>query len=145
MRITKTAVTTLFACAVALTAVACGEENQAADTPSQTSASTPAPPADRSVPVVGGPSRKAESTTSAKLENDKHCGVAKGPDGSLQVRLVSGDVTCKTAMEISKDYSPLIATGKSQTVSGWDCGPSTESGELARCTKDDSVFAFTAS
>ena len=138
-RIFKGAATTLFACAVALTAVACGEENQAQNDVS--GAATP--PADRSVPVVGGPSKATPSATPTSLENDEHCGATKGPDGALQVRLIEGDVTCETAMTIAKEYSPLIATGQPQSVSGWQCGPSTTAGELARCTKDGQIFALT--
>ncbi len=68
-----------------------------------------------------------------------------GPDGALHVRLAGGDVTCETAMQIAKEYSPLIATGQPQAVSGWRCAPSAElPGELARCTKDNQVIAFSA-
>ncbi len=140
MRRAATAV--VFAGALAAGLTACGNQQEA---PTITSGVV-TPPADRSVPVVAGPNPARTSTassTTSTAADDKHCGAAKGPDGALEVHLVDGDVTCETAMSIAKEYSPLIATGKPQTVSGWNCGPSTAAGELARCTKGDQVFAFT--
>ena len=137
-RTTKLAATALFACALSLTLTACGDEQQAPTADSGVAT----PPADRSVPVVGGPSKKVPSTTST-AKDDSECGRVGGPDGALHVRVGAGDVSCETSMSIAKEYSPLIATGKAQTVSGWDCGPSTVGGELARCTRDDQAIAFT--
>ena len=127
-------------CAAVLAAGACGSEQQAP----AGSAAAPSP-ADRSIPVVAGPDPASHPpvTTSATADS-AHCGATKGPDGALQVRLVAGDVTCETAMAIAKEYSPLIATGQAQTVSGWDCHPSTVGGELSRCTRNDQIFALTA-
>lgn len=140
-RTTKLAASALFACALGLTLTACGDEQQA-----PSASGVPGPPADRSVPVVGGVSPKAPAspppTTRSTTADDKECGMTGGPDGALHVRLAGGDVTCETAMSIAKEYSPLIASGKTQTVSGWTCGPSDTSGELSRCTKDDQVIAF---
>ncbi|GAC58568.1 hypothetical protein GOHSU_43_00120 [Gordonia hirsuta DSM 44140 = NBRC 16056] len=138
------AATVLFAAGLGLILAGCGTEQQAPDS----SQAAHTPPADRSIPVVGGvspPSRdSAESPSSAPKDADE-CGRVGGPDGSLFVRLAGGDVTCETAMSIAKQYSPLISTGEPQTVSGWDCGPSAEThGELARCTKDNQIIAFTA-
>lgn len=130
-----------FAGALAAGLTACGSPQEA---PTVTSG-LPTPPADRSVPVVAGPNPARSSTTSPSASTpvaDEHCGAAKGPDGALEVHLIAGDVTCDTAMAIAKEYSPLIATGKAQSVSGWDCGPSQTTGELARCTRDGQVFAF---
>lgn len=144
LRPTKLVATALFACLVGLTTAACGDTQEA---PEATSAGA-TPPSDRSVPVIGGPS-PASSTpessddSSSAAKDDDECGVTGGPDGALHVRLISGDVTCETAMSIAKEYSPLIATGQPQTVSGWSCAPSEVPGELSRCTRNNQIFAFT--
>lgn len=144
IRPTRLIAAVLFAALVGLTAVACGNEQEA---PTATSGAA-TPPSDRSVPVVGGPSPASKAPdsgddASSTAKDDDECGITGGPDGALHVRLISGDVTCETAMSIAKEYSPLIATGQPQTVSGWDCAPSTVSGELSRCTRNNQVFAFT--
>ncbi|GAA3947580.1 hypothetical protein [Gordonia caeni] len=144
IRPTKLVAAALFACLVGLTATACGDAQEA---PDATSAGA-TPPSDRSVPVIGGPSPASTAPdsgddTSSTAKDDDECGVTGGPDGALHVRLISGDVTCETAMSIAKEYSPLIATGQPQTVSGWSCSPSEVPGELSRCTRNNQIFAFT--
>ncbi|EGD53353.1 hypothetical protein [Gordonia neofelifaecis] len=144
-RTMKLAATALLGCSIALAATACGSENEAASGTDQASVTAATPPADRSVPVVGGPKPKssaADETTDETTANDKTCGATKGPDGALQIHIVAGDLSCDTAKDIAKEYGPLIATGTPQTVSGWDCGPSTTVGELARCTKGSQAFAL---
>ena len=147
-RTVKLTATALFGLSLTLTAAACGSEEEAPQTARpDSSASVVAPPSDRSVPVVPGPSPKsatssATTTTTADEAGDS-CGSTKGPDGALQIRLVEGDVTCDTAKSVAKEYGPLIATGKAQSVNGWDCGPSHTEGELARCTKGSQAFALT--
>lgn len=132
----------LFAVSLGLTTVACGSEQQAPD--AVPSAATGAP--DGSIPVVGGPSPESTSASETAERTPDDCGMTGGPDGALHVRLAGGDISCETAMQIAREYSPLIATGQPQTVSGWNCGPSAQlPGELARCTKDGQVIAFTAS
>ncbi|MFC0313428.1 hypothetical protein ACFQNE_13435 [Gordonia phosphorivorans] len=140
-RTTTLAATALIAGVLGFTLTACGEQQQAPTAGSGVAT----PPADRSVPVVGGPSKAPASSrsTSSTAADASECGRVGGPDGALHVRIAGGDVSCETAMSIAKEYSPLIATGKSQTVSGWDCGPSTAAGELARCSRDDQAVAFT--
>ncbi|MGO3327440.1 hypothetical protein [Gordonia sp. (in: high G+C Gram-positive bacteria)] len=144
MKLTATAVLGL---SLALSAAACGDEQEAPSAESSTT-SVAAPPSDRSVPVVPGPKPKSSTATSTSAEREstpddaESCGAAKGPDGALQIRLVEGDITCDTAKGIAKEYSPLIATGQPQDVKGWQCGPSTTVGELARCTKDSQAFAL---
>ena len=61
---------------------------------------------------------------------------------SVEIHVVQGDVSCDTAKTIANEYGPLIATGKAQTVSGWDCGPATNPGELARCSKGSQAFSL---
>lgn len=138
---TKLTAAAMFACALGLAVTGCGDQKEATATSGTVTA-----PADSSIPVVGGVSPQSQAPTSedtSAAADEKNCGMTGGPDGALHVRLAAGDVTCKTAMSIAKDYSPLIATGKPQTVSGWNCGPSSEENELARCTKDGQAIAFT--
>ncbi|MCF8587413.1 hypothetical protein [Gordonia liuliyuniae] len=144
-RTMKLAATAVLGLSIALSAAACGDEQEAPNAESSTTVATP--PSDRSVPVVPGPKpRSSTPPTSESPEtatgDGQSCGSAKGPDGALQIRVVEGDVSCETATGIAKEYSPLIATGQPQDVNGWDCGPSTTAGELARCTKDSQAFAF---
>lgn len=145
-RTRKLLATALLGCSVVLTAAACGTENEAASGPNASSATVVTPPADSSVPVVGGPKPKTTTPDSTPSETsasgDKTCGATKGPDGALQIHIIDGELTCDTAKTIAKEYGPLIATGAPQTVSGWDCGPSTVVGELARCTKGSQTFSL---
>lgn len=141
MKLTATAILGL---SITLSAAACGDEQEAPSADSSTTVATP--PSDRSVPVVPGPKPQSSTATTQTRESTpddaETCGAAKGPDGALQIHIVEGDVSCDTAKAIAKEYSPLIATGQAQDVKGWDCGPSTTVGELARCTKDSQAFAF---
>lgn len=143
-RTMKLAATVLFGASIALAGTACGSENEAASS----NESTPAvvtPPSDSSVPVVGGPKPQttaAQTDESTTADGAKTCGATKGPDGALYIHIVEGDLTCDVAKSIAKEYGPLIATGAPQTVSGWDCGPSTTAGEMARCTKGSQAFAL---
>ncbi|WOC12016.1 hypothetical protein [Gordonia sp. MP11Mi] len=143
-RTMKLTATALLGLSIALSAAACGNEQEAPK--AETSTAVVTPPSDRSVPVVPGPkprSSTAPSTSPATTSGDgQSCGSAKGPDGALQIQIVEGDLSCETATAIAKEYSPLIATGQPQDVNGWNCGPSTTAGELARCTKDSQSFAF---
>ncbi|MDR2280111.1 MAG: hypothetical protein LBE07_04545 [Gordonia sp. (in: high G+C Gram-positive bacteria)] len=144
-RTMKLAATAVLGLALAGTVAACGDETAAPSAESTSATAVVTPPTDRSVPVV--PGRKPTSATattpdSSTPDDAKSCGPAKGPDGALQIHLVEGDVTCSTAKAIAKEYSPLIATGQKQKVRDWECGPSTVTGELARCTYDSKAFAL---
>ncbi|ALG83444.1 hypothetical protein [Gordonia phthalatica] len=147
-RTMKLAATVLFGASIALAGTACGSENEAASPGADTAASEVSTPAtnDPSVPVVPGPKPKTttsdEPTETVSADGNKTCGATKGPDGALYIHIVEGNLTCDVAKSIAKEYGPLIATGAPQTVSGWDCGPSTTAGEMARCTKDGSAFAL---
>ncbi|MBB4133801.1 hypothetical protein [Gordonia humi] len=146
-RTMKLAATTVLGLSLALTAAACGDEQEAPSAEPSASTTVATPPSDRSVPVVPGPKPKTGSTTTThetetSTDDAKTCGATKGPDGALQIHLVEGDVTCDTAKAIAKEYGPLIATGQPQDVKGWNCGPSTTLGELARCTMDSQAFAL---
>ncbi len=146
MKLTATA---LLGLSLTLTAAACGDEQEAPTTSQATSAAA-SPSEGADVPVVPGPKPKTKSsTTTASSESadsgegaGESCGQAKGPDGSLRIKIVEGDLDCSTAESVAKEYSPKIATGQPQTVNGWDCGPSQTTGELSRCTKDDQAFAL---
>lgn len=146
-RTMKLTATALLGLSLALSAAACGDE-QAAPSAESSATSVATPPSDRSVPVVPGPKPKSSTAPSTETEREstqadaESCGSTKGPDGALQIKLVEGDITCDTAEGVAKEYSPLIATGKPQDVKGWECGPSTTAGELARCTKDSQAFAL---
>ncbi len=141
-RTMKLAATAVLGLALAGGIAACGDES-AAPTAESSSATVVTPPSDRSVPVVPGRKPTSETTPETSTPDDaESCGAAKGPDGALQIRLVEGDVTCETAKAIAKEYSPLIATGQPQKVNDWECGPSTVTGELARCTFDSKAFAL---
>ena len=144
----KLAATVLFGASIALAGTACGSENEAASPDTDTSASAVSTPAtnDPSVPEVPGPRPKTtssdEPTETESADGDKTCGATKGPDGALYIHIVEGELSCDVAKDIAKEYGPLIATGSPQTVSGWDCGPSTTGGEMARCSKDGQAFAL---
>lgn len=146
-RTLKLTATALLGLSLALSAAACGDEQEAPKAESS-STSAIAPPSDRSVPVVPGPKPRSSTATPTSQEQEstsgdsENCGLTKGPDGALQIELVEGDLTCDTAKGVAEAYGPLIATGQAQNVKGWDCGPSTTAGELARCTKDSQTFAL---
>lgn len=136
---TRLAVTLAAAAALGTALTACGTSQEAP----KATPSVITPPAGSSVPVVAGPNPVTSKTAATSTpEKAGSCGATKGPDGALQVTLVDGDVTCETAMSIAKEYGPLIASGTPQSVSGWDCGPSTTDGELARCSKGGQTFAL---
>ncbi|WHU47222.1 hypothetical protein QNM97_25315 [Gordonia sp. L191] len=127
---------------------ACGDEQQsgAQDSSAAPSVTTPS----TSVPVVAGPSpqsRTTEATSGAQSAStsstSKTCGSVAGPDGALRVLVLAGDVDCETAKKIGTEYSPKIATGQQQKVSGWTCGPSEVRGILAACQSGDKVLGFT--
>ncbi|AUH67245.1 MULTISPECIES: hypothetical protein [Gordonia] len=147
-RTMKLAATALLVCSIALAATACGSENEASSGADKSGASAVTGSSDTSVPVVGGPKPQSTAATdestgeATSSSGDKTCGPTKGPDGALQIHIVAGDLSCSSAKDIAKQYGPLIATGAPQTVSGWDCGPSTTVGELARCTKGGQAFAL---
>ncbi|WP_026919720.1 hypothetical protein [Gordonia shandongensis] len=139
----------LLGLALALTTVACGSENEATSAESSPSSFAKAPgSAESSVPVVGGPKPQSRASSTAPTSESttdagqKTCGATGGPDGALQIHVVSGDLDCDTARTIAKEYGPLIATGEPQSVSGWECGPSEESGEMSRCTRGGQAFAL---
>lgn len=146
-RTMKLAATTLFGISLAFAATACGSESEAPSDPNTPATSAQAPSGNSSVPVVAGP--KPRSTTAAASTGEattedgtKTCGATKGPDGALYIHVVQGDIGCDTARTIADEYGPLIATGKPQTISGWDCGPATNPGELARCSKGSQAFSL---
>ena len=126
----------------------CGTE-QESTAGSSTAAQPPASPS-TSVPVVGGPSPHAASSTVASEADEtsseagsQTCGSIPGPDGALRIMVLSGDVECSTAKKIAEEYGPKIATGQKQSVSGWTCGPSEVEGILAACQSDSKVIGFT--
>ncbi|NLG45285.1 hypothetical protein [Gordonia sp. (in: high G+C Gram-positive bacteria)] len=147
-RTMKLAATTLFGISLAFAATACGSENEAPSDPNTPATSAQAPSGNSSVPVVAGPKPRSGTTSAASTvegtseDGNKTCGATKGPDGALYIHVVQGDVSCDTAKTIANEYGPLIATGKAQTVSGWDCGPATNPGELARCSKGSQAFSL---
>lgn len=147
-RTMKLAATILAGASIALAGTACGSENEAASPGADTSATGVSTHVtnDPSVPVVPGPKPKTdasdEPTETVSADGNRTCGATKGPDGALYIHLVEGNLTCDVARNIAKEYGPLIATGAPQTVSGWNCGPSTTAGEMARCTKDNQAFAL---
>ena len=147
IRLTATAFVGL---ALALTTVACGDEQEAPSAASSTT-TVVTPPTDRSIPVVPGPKPRTTAPSDESASDEprettpdgvEECGATKGPDGALQIHLVAGDITCETAKAIAKEYGPLIATGQPQDIRGWDCGPSKTVGELARCSKESQTFAL---
>lgn len=141
-------VAALFAGAV-VTLAACGTEQEsgASGTASSTPAYTSSTGAS-SVPVVGGPDPRSKTRTSSaeassSSQGGTTCGTISGPDGSLRILVLAGDVDCTTAKKIGGEYSPKIATGTAQQVSGWTCGPSQVEGILAACQSGDKVIGFT--
>ncbi|MYR07414.1 hypothetical protein GTV32_14350 [Gordonia sp. SID5947] len=120
---------------------ACGGEQEATSSSSETTATTISENPNAS--VVGGP-KPVSPTTSVADDHAGHtqCGVTKGPDGSLRIVVLQGDLTCDTAKQVATEYSPKIATGQPQQVSGWQCGPSETAGILASCTKGDQEFGL---
>ncbi|WAC57890.1 hypothetical protein [Gordonia sp. SL306] len=119
---------------------ACGGEQEATSS-SETSAATISENPNAS--VVGGP-KPVSPTTSVADDHAGHtqCGTTKGPDGSLRILILQGDLSCDTAQQVATQYSPKIATGQPQRVSGWQCGPSETAGILASCSKGDQEFGL---
>lgn len=119
---------------------ACGGEQEATSS-SETSAATISENPNAS--VVGGP-KPVSPTTSVADDHAGHtqCGVTKGPDGSLRILILQGDLSCDTAQQVATQYSPKIATGQPQEVSGWQCRPSETAGILASCSKGDQEFGL---
>ncbi|MFT3716306.1 MAG: hypothetical protein QM774_10265 [Gordonia sp. (in: high G+C Gram-positive bacteria)] len=140
-RTTKLAATAAFAALLGLTTAACGSEQEA---PADKSAA----PAGSSAPVIAVPPQSATGSVSEdpKVADEKSCGSTSGPDGALQIRVVSGDVDCDAAKEAAKEYVAApdgFFTSQEKDVSGWLCAPSAEvEGELTRCTKDDKIFSL---
>lgn len=141
----------LTALAVGGVVAACGAEEEIL--PEQASSSTvaPAPSPNESAPVVAGPrpaSPAPDSSTASEGATDgagseTDCGLTSGPDGALRILITGGDVDCEAATELADEYSPLIATGRPQTIGGWECGPSPIPGALAVCTgADDAEITF---
>ncbi|MGC4935189.1 hypothetical protein ACLQ3C_16070 [Gordonia sp. DT30] len=125
---------------------ACGDEQQSdAGGTSTPAASAPA----TSVPVVAGPSpHSATHTTrtsavSSAAATATTCGNVPGPDGALRVLVLAGNVDCATAQKVATEYSPKIATGHEQQVSGWTCGPSEARGILAACQSGNKAIGLT--
>ncbi|MGB3697586.1 MAG: hypothetical protein WBA05_09145 [Gordonia sp. (in: high G+C Gram-positive bacteria)] len=147
-RTMKLAATALLGCSIALAATACGSENNASSSSDAAASAGVTAPANSSIPVVGGPKPKPQAPNHSAPESTSPsgaptCGATKGPDGALQIHIVAGDLPCDTAQTIAREYGPLIATGAPQTVSGWDCRPSTVVGELSRCSRGSQAFALT--
>ncbi|GAB92305.1 hypothetical protein [Gordonia rhizosphera] len=122
----------------------CGSEAEAPSSSSSSAASGVAAVSENpSASVIGGP-KPASPTTSVADEatGQTECGKTPGPDGALRILILAGDLTCDTAEQIAAEYGPMIATGRPQTVSGWDCGPSETPGVLATCSKDGQEFGL---
>ncbi|MFW0786153.1 hypothetical protein AAFP35_16720 [Gordonia sp. CPCC 206044] len=122
---------------------ACGGEQETTSSSAATQTSATTVSENPSASVVGGP-KPVSPTTSVADEHAAHtqCGRAKGPDGSLQIVILDGDLNCDTAEQIASEYSPKISTGAPQTVAGWECGPSQTPGILASCSKGDQEFGL---
>ncbi|OUC80982.1 hypothetical protein CA982_01120 [Gordonia lacunae] len=97
-----------------------------------------------SPPVVPGRKPVSTSTSSAVASDDSDttCGTIPGPDGSLRVLVLAGDVACDSATSIATQYGPKIASGQQQSVGGWTCAPSQLEGVLAACQKGTAVIGF---
>ncbi|WP_439031250.1 hypothetical protein [Gordonia terrae] len=132
-----------------MTLAACGGEQDvtAASSTPETSAAASESASDRpatSPPVVPGrkPVSTATSSAVASDDTDTTCGTIPGPDGSLRVLILAGDVACDSAKSIATQYGPKIATGQQQSVAGWTCAPSQVEGILAACQKGTAVIGF---
>jgi hypothetical protein len=131
-----------------MTLAACGEEQDVtAASSAPTSAASSETASDgpaTSPPVV--PGRKPVSTGSSSAvesdDTDTACGTIPGPDGSLRVMILAGDVACDSATSIATQYGPKIASGQQQSVAGWTCAPSQVEGILAACQKGTAVIGF---
>ncbi|HEY9316082.1 hypothetical protein [Williamsia sp.] len=148
--------------ALAVCLVACSDDSAQSDgttsaSPGQSVATdtSAAPPSktdspvsqNSNAPAVPGPSLPpATSIPESKLLpalGGTRCDTVNGPDGTLHVVILGdGSIDCAVAMPIAKAYSPMIATGKTQQVQGWDCGPSQTRGVLSRCTMGADTIAF---
>lgn len=137
--------TLLAAAALGVTLSACGTEEEA---PAPTSV-TATVSENLSAPVVAGPKPGSATATSSAADDtadaaagERSCGTTAGPDGALRILVSTDDVTCEQATALATEYGPKIATGQPQTVNGWDCGPSQQSGVLASCSKGDAIISF---
>ncbi|MEP9393053.1 hypothetical protein ABLE94_12445 [Gordonia sp. VNK1] len=143
--ITARIVVTGLAGIAALSLAACGSDEQSTTTSTVASEPDVTTPS-TSVPVVAGPSPRSQSQSSSAETSaavgGTPCGSVAGPDGSLDVVVLAGDVDCDTAKEIANEYSPKIATGRQQRISAWTCGPSEVRGVLAACQNGDKVIGF---
>lgn len=125
--------------ATGLALAACGSEQEA----TTTSTAAPVISENPSAPVVGGPKPASPTASEAEPEaGHTQCGTTNGPDGSLRIVILEGRLSCDTAKQIATEYSPKIATGAAQTVSGWSCGPSQTAGVLASCSNDGKAFGL---
>ncbi|MGV9709608.1 hypothetical protein ACWDTI_02965 [Gordonia sp. NPDC003424] len=129
--------------ALGVTLAACGSEQEAPSTSTAAVVSE-----NSSAPVVAGP-RPASSEASAASSAAgvaRECGTTAGPDGALHIVITAGSVDCADAKALADKYSPMIATGKIQTVDDWKCGPAQIPGVLAACTRSvdgvDQVVSF---
>ncbi|MFW0789606.1 hypothetical protein [Gordonia sp. CPCC 205333] len=149
-RVAKFLSSAVVAGAVCLVFAGCGSEEQAAESPTSTSAtSAPTTTSSTAASTVGGrkpaaPPSSIPAERQTSVVAGTQCGLTKGPDGALTIVILDGKVTCDTAKKIAGEYGPKIATGANQTVSGWDCGPTQTSGVLAKCVKGDDAFGLVA-
>ncbi|MET4166240.1 MULTISPECIES: hypothetical protein [Gordonia] len=150
-RTIKVAATAVGLAAAMSTLLACGAEQDVTTASSTTqagaaesvpqSAEQPA----TSPPVVPGRKPVSSTPTSSAVasdDSDTSCGTIPGPDGSLRVMVLAGDVACDSARTIATQYGPKITTGQQQSIAGWTCAPSQLEGVLAACQKGTTVIGF---
>lgn len=143
-RFLRTAILGALAAVIALVMTACGSDTDDASNGDATGAPPGPTNPSTSVPVVAGPSHAppTQEPDTEETEDDANCGRIGGPDGSLQVSVLDGDIDCTEAMDLARQYGPLIATGEDQSVGGWDCGPSSDPGVMATCESGDRTIGF---
>ncbi|GAA4402187.1 hypothetical protein GCM10023147_42500 [Tsukamurella soli] len=134
-RIGPTVAATLGAGGLALVLTACGGSGSTASAPS---------PTGTTASVAGTTSSSASASASATPAPGRLCGHARGPEGQLEVRVLtsSAPVKCADLIGAAQAYGPQIAQAKPVTIGKWHCTLGTVPAMLGMCNRGDQAFGL---